>query len=96
MTIKPKDLRDSLNTALQAKLNVNKPIIAAVQQTIYSQNYVLMTTNDYKAADILKHPEVLKQYFTYDTARIDAQWWKIVVHNVSITDFGNEKGMEHL
>jgi ubiquinone biosynthesis protein COQ9 len=45
-----REIRDSINTALQNRLNTVKPIVAGISKSQYNRNIILTTTEEFNAA----------------------------------------------
>jgi hypothetical protein len=91
-----REIRDSINIALQNKLNIIKPIVADISKSQYNRNIVLITTDDFNAALLQNYEEVLAKFFQFKSSKIDAIWYKILIHDVPIAEFALISGMELL
>jgi hypothetical protein len=67
---------------LQTKLNIDTPIVAGISKTQYGRNIVLATTEDFDAAQLQNHEEILEKFFQFQSIKIDAKWHKIILHDV--------------
>jgi hypothetical protein len=67
-----REIRDSINTALQNRLNTAKPIVAGISKSQYNRNIVLTTTEEFNAALLQNHEEILEKFFQFKSSKIDA------------------------
>jgi hypothetical protein len=91
-----KATRDRLNEALKVKLNTQKPVIASITKTAYSQNTVLVATQHFTAQDLMNNTDIIQPIFAYERIQKDVQWFKTMVHGVAISDFDTATGMAEL
>jgi DNA polymerase III alpha subunit len=61
-----KATRDRLNEALKVKLNTQKPVIASITKTAYSQNTVLVATQHFTAQDLMNNTDIIQPIFAYE------------------------------
>jgi hypothetical protein len=54
-----KATKDRLNEALKLKLNTQKPVIALITKTAYSQNTVLVATQHFTAQDLINNTDII-------------------------------------
>jgi hypothetical protein len=54
-----KATRDRLNEALKVKLNTQKPVIASITKTVYSQNTVLVATQHFTVQDLINNTNII-------------------------------------
>ena len=85
--------RDAINGKLRQKLGITASIVTSITKSTYNQNIVLVTNQGYTAEQLITNEEIIKQHFDYTRCQIDTQWFKTIIHGVSIEDFDRENGM---
>jgi hypothetical protein len=68
-----KATRDRLNEALKVKLNTQKPVIASITKTVYSQNTVLVATQHFTAQDLINNTDIIQPTFAYERIQKNVQ-----------------------
>jgi hypothetical protein len=68
-----KATRDRLNKVLKVKLNTQKPVIASITKTAYSQNTVLMATQHFTAQDLINNTDIIQPIFAYERIQKNVQ-----------------------
>jgi len=68
-----KATRNRLNKVLKVKLNTQKPVIASITKTAYSQNTVLMATQHFTAQDLINNTDIIQPIFAYERIQKNVQ-----------------------
>jgi hypothetical protein len=78
------------------KLNTQKPIIALITKTAYSQNTVLIATQHFTAQDLINNTNIIQPIFAYERIQKNVQWFKTMVHEIAISDFNTTTNITEL
>ena len=89
------ETRDALNEKMNEKLNLTKPMIAGIHHISW-QNVVIVTNERYTAQDLIDNTDIIRFIFEYDRIQNDIQWFKTVIHGISIKPFNKIVGTKAL
>lgn len=84
----PVTIRDNINRAFKDK-GVSGPVIALVSITT-NNNVALTTTHEFSADFLLEQQEVWAYTISYREAIKDVPWYKVIIHGLNISYFGND------